>query len=112
MNSAPVILHNLSGTRSFGDLRVPKGTRATSIIPVSDDVLSNCTLLDRADHELIEAAIDAKRNNPFTRIREALDLEMLDGDCPNLSDFLALLDESGMAHVFDLKFWLRAWRAA
>jgi hypothetical protein len=137
MNSTPVILHNISGAAVIADVRVPKGTRHISIIPVAPEVLANCALLPPDRHNEIEetlpeflaeidavslgATIDLARwlddedRPPSPRLRV---LEMLDhwvtayDDCPGLRTLLDWIDEAGISRSFDLKHWLSRWQRA
>jgi hypothetical protein len=120
MNSTPVILHNISGTRVMADVRVPKGTRAISIIPVDPEILSNCALLNPSDHAALsydpEASLLAQEEqeaSPFSVIRNWLDDWKIEhDDCPGLATLLDTIDHAGIGRSFDLKFWLQAWQRA
>lgn len=120
MNSTPVILHNVSGARVIADVRVPKGTRHISIIPVDPAVLANCALLTPAEHPAfdLENPPDRTRDeliddSPFVRILDELDAWVCDhDDCPGLATLLDWIDRAGIGHQFDLKFWLDRWQRA
>jgi hypothetical protein len=106
MNSTPVIIHNISGAAVMADVRVPKGTRHISIIPIPPEVLANCALLAPTESEEIDDAF----SDPFSAGLYWLNLWQINDDCPSLATMLDEMDHAGVGRSFDLKFWLRAWK--
>lgn len=118
MNSTPVVLHNISGTSVIADVRVPKGTRRVSVIPVDPQILANCALLSAEEYELLtledklereseeEASSPRPATDPFERIEAVI--QHINVDAISYEEFVREIDRVGLGHSIDA-LTMRRW---
>jgi hypothetical protein len=110
MNSTPVIIHNISGAAVIADVRVPKGTRHISIIPVAPEVLANCALLSPEEDEILDEEIVEEPQSSYEQV--LLLTARVRPDELLFPEFLARVDALGMGTRIDVSHLLAMYRGA